>query len=513
MANKDFRQAKWGALFSYVLIIANAAFGLVVSPFILDTLGESDYGVYKSVGALVSSMAVLDLGIGGTLMRYIAKYRTEGRKDKIGDFVSMMAAETGVLLLVAGGALGVLYGFVHTVFDGGFTGAELGLAQRLFLLQAVSLLLHIISNFVNGIITGYNNFILGNGTKLFRLLVKIVLTYLLLYFVKDVLVLVYIEIGLTLAVIAVEGVYAARRYGIRLNASWRRWDRGVLKESALYTFLLFLTTVAAQVNNNLDNVVVGAYMGSEAVTVYSFGLMLFAMYEQLSTSISGVMLPTVTALLKKEHADTEVQKVIVRSGRIQFALLGGALVGFAVIGKDFLRLWLGEGFEDVYYIALILMVPSLFELCVNVCLSVLRAKNMLGFRTGILMASTALNAVVTVVGVRLFNYYAAAIGTALSFLIGSVVVMNVYYRVKLGYPMLRIYGRIVSRTWLCLLLAGGVLLVSSRYLTGTWTAFVLNVLIFCTVYIILLLLYGLSYGEKKHIPILNKMLKKRQNNG
>ena len=127
------------------------------------------------------------------------------------------------------------------------------------------------------------------------------------------------------------------------------------------------------------------------------------MFEQLSTSLSSVMLPTVTNILKTDHDGTELQKTVVKIGRIQFMLLGAALAGFIVLGKDLINLWLGKGYDDVYIITLILMAPALLELCVNVCLAVLRAKNMLGFRTGVLLGVTVLNAIVTLVGVKYFG--------------------------------------------------------------------------------------------------------------
>lgn len=500
-------QVKFGALFSYVLIIGNAVFGLLVTPMIVKSLGDSEYGVYKSIGSFVSSMMVLDLGIGGTLMRYISKYRAKKEDDKIPDFVSMMAAETGVVLLVASIVLIVIYFFIESIFGEGFSDSEILLGKKLFILQGILLVLHIISNFINGIITGYNNFLLGNGTKLFRLTLKICLTILLLAHYKSAILLVSLEIILTLLVIIFEMSYVLGVYKIRFNFAWRRWDFSVFKESLLYTAKIFLTTIAAQVNNNLDNVIIGAISGPEMVTVYSFGLVLFAMYEQLSTSVSSVMLPTVSNILQEENGDTKVQGAIVGAGRIQFILLGAAVVGFSIVGKEFIHLWLGEGFGDVYYIALILMIPSLFELCVNVCLSVLRAKNMLGFRTAVLVGSTALNAVVTIVGVHLFGYFAAAVGTALSFIIGSLIIMNMYYKVKLKYPMLKIYKNIIGKTWICLGLAAVALYASSRYFFGSWKCFIINVAVFVVVYGITLILFGFNSFERKKIPLINKIFK------
>jgi O-antigen/teichoic acid export membrane protein len=319
--------------------------------------------------------------------------------------------------------------------------------------------------------------------------------------------LVLIDLVLTLLLIVAEFIYIKLKLHTKVRLSFKKWDSAVFKESFKYTLLLFLTTIAAQINNNLDNVVIGAIKGSSFVAIYSMGLLIFGMFEQLSTSVSGVMLPTVTNILQKENAEKEVQKTIINVGRIQFILLAGALVGFVAVGRQFIRLWLGDGFEDVYIIALILMVPSILELCVNVCLSVLRAKNMLGFRTTVLFATTVLNAAITIVGVKLWGYYAAAVGTAVSFVLGSVVIMNIYYCKKLSFNMLYIYKSIFSRIWLCLLVSGMAVCLSAHWLNGGWLQLIINAGIFCVVYGATLLFFGLKKEEKQMIPIVNKYFK------
>ena len=47
-------EVKWGALLSYALIALNSIYGLVIMPFILGAIGESEYGVYKTIGSMTS---------------------------------------------------------------------------------------------------------------------------------------------------------------------------------------------------------------------------------------------------------------------------------------------------------------------------------------------------------------------------------------------------------------------------------------------------------------------------
>ena len=504
---KNDTQIKWGAVISYCMIILNALFGLFVTPFILKHLGSSVYGVYKTMSSLSASLLILDLGIGGTLMRYIAKYRSSSEDKKIGSFVSMMLCECLIIVPIIALVELVLYFRLDGMYAASFSTQELYLAKQIFVILSINIILNIFENFLFGIISGYNRFVVSNGVKLISLFLKIVCTLVLLPIINSAIMLVSLNLVLAVLTIIIQLLYIAKKFPIPLNFRFKEWETGVFKESFIYTFLIFLTTIVAQVNNNLDNILIGAALGPDKVTVYSFGLLIFGMFEQLSTAISGVALPTISKIILEEDWKQKVQAFIVKLGRVQFMLLGAAVVGFSLIGKDFIQLWLDKGFEDVYWIVLILMIPSLFELCVNVCLSILRAKNMLGFRTFVITGATVLNAIITIVGLPRYGYVAAAVGTAFSFIIGCLVVMNIYYYKKLSLPMLRIYREIMKGTWLCLLLAGGAMFFVSQFTPKSWIGFLLNVATFAVAYAITMLLFGFNQKEKQAIPVLNKIWK------
>lgn len=500
------KQIKVGMVFSYVLIIFNTLYGLFITPYIIGQLGTSEYGVYKTISSLSASLMVLDLGIGSTVMRFVAKYRAVNDDESIPNFVAMSLIQA-VLLSGVIVVIGIAVFFtIEPAYSNSFSAEELRKAQILFCILLANMFFHVFENVINGVITGCNRFQFGNGIKVIRLLTRVMLIVLLLAVYPSSVILVLIDLGITIVFILLEVFYVTRI--LHIKPKFSHWDWALFIESGKYTLLMFLTSIAAQVNNNLDNIIIGAISGPELVTVYSMGLLIFGMYENLSTSVSGVMLPTVTNILEKDKSGTSIQKFVVKAGRIQFLLLGAAVVGFACVGKDFILLWLGTGYEDVYIITLILMIPSLFELCVNVCLSILRAKNKLGFRTIVLFASTLLNGIITVIAVKNWSYIGAAYGTATSFIIGSLIVMNFYYYKALHLPMLKIYKGITKGIWLCLIVAGAALYVASRYINGGWIPLIINVIIFCLIYGCTLLLFGLGSEEKRGVPIVGKMIKK-----
>lgn len=501
---KNTSQVKIGTIFSYFLILANTLYTLFITPMILEVLGSSDYGVYKTVASLSSSLMVLDLGIGGTLMRYISKYKADKEENKIEPFISMAMFEAIVLAILAVIVSLTFYLNIENMYKMSFTASEIGLAKKLFAILSLNVVLHIFENIFNGIIAGHNNFIFANGAKIVRLILRILLMVVAFFTTSSAVVLVLIDLFLTLFLAIVEILYITIVYRLKIKISIGGCERGVFKESFIYTGLLFLTSIVGQVESNFANVIIGAYRGPELVTIYSFGLTIFQMFMQLSSSISGVMLPTVTNTLRLDDGINKAYNLAIKVGRIQFIVLGAAVVGFTVMGKQFLSLWLGEGFDDVYIIALILMIPSLAELCINICLAILRAKNMLGFKTIVTCVSAVINLFVTVIGVKYISYMFAAVGTAISYVLGYVIAMCFYYYKKFGYNMINMYLKVIKGTWICLLISGTFTFFIARYIVGGWLAFLINAMFYVVVYAAALLWFGLTRAEKQKIPMLGK---------
>lgn len=487
-------EVKWGAILSYVLIALNSVYGLVIMPFVLGAIGESEYGVYKTIGAMTSTLSVMELGLGGTMQRFIAQYRAQKDDRKAYNFSAMciiQAAFMAAAITVVGAAL---FFTLEPTYGRSFTSAELIRAKQIYIVLVFYIILHIFENVLFGIIAGYNRFVFSNSVKLSTLVLKIVIYLVILPVFKNALAIVMTTLVLEFAIISMECLYI--KYALKHKVKLYEWDKAVFKESFVYTILLFIQSIIIQFNGNVDSIVIGAVIGTSAVTVYSFAIQMFNMYEQCATSVSGVILPSVTNLIYSDATPRDLERLIIKYGRVQWAILGAALGGFICFGKEFFSLWLGEGFSDCYYLALILMIPVTFPLIVNTCLAILKAKNLLTFRTVSLLYSVVINIVLTIIGTRLWGYYAAAAGTAVSTVIGSVLSLNIYYRVKLKISMVKVYFGILHKITLCIAVPCVLGFILNTYIGGGWMAFIVKAGIFVIIYGVLMLTVGLNSEEK-----------------
>lgn len=487
-------EVKWGAILSYVLIALNSIYGLVIMPFVLGAIGESEYGVYKTIGAMTSAISVMELGLGGTMQKYIAQYRAQRDEKKAYNYSAMcliQATIMGVAMLAVGVAL---FFTIDSAYGNTFTAAELVRAKQIFVVLIGYVALHIFENVLFGIIAGYNCFIFSNSVKLIALLIKIGIYLIILPIVKNSLAIVMTTLILEFVIIAIECFYI--KYTLKHKVKLYSWDKAVFKETFKYTILLFVQSLIIQFNGNVDNIVIGAVIGTSAVTVYSFAIQIFNMYEQCATSVSGVILPSVTNAVYNGATARDFEDMVVKYGRVQWAVLGAALGAFVCLGQDFFSIWLGDGFADCYYLALILMVPVTVPLIVNTCLAILKARNLLLFRTIALAYSVIINIILTVIGTKIWGYYAAAIGTAISTVVGSIISLNLYYHIKLNISMTKIYFRILHRITLCIFLPTALCFFLNSYISGSWGGVMLKAGVFIVIYAVLMLTFGLTKSER-----------------
>lgn len=489
---KKINQIKYGAILSYLVIIINSVYGLLVAPFIIKYVGAAEYGVYKTMASLSASLTVLDLGFGSTVTRYIAKYRAENNKKEAENFLGMTFVEVGVLsalVLIVGVVLSV---FIRPMYSTSFDSSQINLAYTLYFIMLANICLNFFDHVFAGIIKGNERFVFVNVLRISSLIIRISSIFIFIPIFKSVVVTSVVALSISVIVTLCYVVYVGRKLHFKIKL--HHWDKNLFKESFGYTALMFIQSVIVQFNGNVDNVVIGAYKGALLVTVYSFALQIFGMFENLSCSFSGLMLPKVSKKIYDGASPHELQNMVSKTGRYQFAVLGAALGGFLVLGKDFFVLWLGKGYEDCWLLSLILMVPTMFPLVQNTSLAILRAKNLMKFRTVSLMISFIANCLLTVIGTKYFGYWAAAIGTASSTVI-SLITMNIYYHKKLNFRIFKLFYDVFKRTSVCIIVATAAVFVLHKFVNGSWFAFIINVVVFMLIYGATMLLYGFDKEE------------------
>ena len=168
-------------------------------------------------------------------------------------------------------------------------------------------------------------------------------------------------------------------------------------------------------------------------------------------------------------------------------------------------MWLGNDFEESYMVTLLLILPMIVPLIQNVGLSILQAMNKFKFRAVATSIMAILNIVFSIFLAKVWGPTGAALGTTISLIICNIVVMNIYYKRKIGLDIGKFWKNILEM-FLKLLppFAIVAILIAITNLQG-WLAIVVYGGLYVVLYLMSTYLFIANEYEKKY---LKRVLKK-----
>lgn len=421
-------------------MVASIALGMVYTPFVLRFLGQSEYGIFTLANSLISYLAILDLGFGNTLVRFTARARAQGKDEKniYGMFLQFYGVIAGVALVVGL----YLYRHIDSFFTTSFADGEVVILKRIYLILLLNTVISFPASVFSSVIRSREKFIFANGLNLIQNVSRHILNLVVLYFGFRSVTLASLSLIFTIVVAVINIWFCFGK--LKLRIGFGRFSGGFYREVFVYSFFILLNVIVDQLYASTDNVILGKVCGSTAVAVYGIGMIFQSYFMQFSTSIGGVFLPHISKLVVRPDGTKEISRIFVKVGRIQFTVLSLILIGYIVLGQEFIRLWAGEGYRDSYYIALVIMIPEMIPLSQNLGISVLQANNKHAVRSVMYLVIALLNVAISIPLAMRFAGFGAALGTAVGTFLGQIIFMNWYYWKKAGLDIPAYWKKILS---------------------------------------------------------------------
>lgn len=487
-------ELKWGAALSYTNILLSNLINLAFTPFLLSTLGKSEYGLYTLIGAFVGYMAVLDFGLGNTITRYVAKYRAQNDKQGEQGFLSLAFIIYAVLTVVAVGAGMSMLPVLPAIFGKSLTSSELETARRMFEVLIVNIGLTLFLNAFTSIMSGYEKFIFPRAVTIVRVIARPLAIIILLLMGHKAFSIVVVDTVLNIILLLVNMFFVFNVMKVRVRYHPHNWP--FVKEILLFSVFVFINMIVDQVYWRLGQLVVGIYYGAVPVAIFGLGMQFPNYYMNFSTAISGVFLPRATQMCVDNAPARELDNLFIKTGRIQFIVIGFILSGFILLGKPFVLLWAGPDCSQVYYIALIAMIPLTIPLIQNVGISILQAKNLHAFRSVMYLIISVVNLGISILLTKEIGIMGAVVGTSISLILGNIIVINIYYKKKVGLDIPRffkeVFGGLLPAMLLSLAAGFAILYIPVE----GWLGLLVKGILFTLVYAAAIWTTGMNTYEK-----------------
>ena len=146
----------------------------------------------------------------------------------------------------------------------------------------------------------------------------------------------------------------------------------------------------------------------------------------------------------EDNDDVALTRLFTKVGRVQFILLSMIVTGFIFLGKSFISLWAGSEYNEAYYITLLLIVPETIPFIQNLGIEIQRAKNMHRARSIVYLCIAIGNVLLSIPLIKIWGPSGAALGTAISLILGNCLFMNYYYYKKIGLDIIYFWKQILK---------------------------------------------------------------------
>jgi O-antigen/teichoic acid export membrane protein len=418
-------QLKKGVILSYLNIFLTNIVGIVLTPFIIKSLGDSEYGLYTLVGSFVIYLSLMDMGLNNTIVRFVAKYRIQNNKVAEQEFLgTTMLVYFGISLsLVIIGIL--LYYNIENIFKYSLTKDEMHKTKIMFIILIFNLTFSLPGGAFQAICNAYEHFVFPRVLTIIKSVLRTICIVAILLLGSKAIGLVILETILSLVTIVTTAIYVYQKLNIKI--SLKKYNFSLIKEIFNYSFWVFLFGIVAKFQWNAGQVVLGINTNTVTVAIFGVGIMLGGYYGTFASAINGLLIPKATKMVLDNSDGKILTDTMIKIGRINFYILAFILSGFYLFGQQFILLWIGKTYIKSWFVALLIMLVITLPLIQVFGNSILEAKKKNKFKSVVSLISVG---IAVLVGFNLtFTYGMYGIIFPLVIAMGlNSLIMNFYYK-------------------------------------------------------------------------------------
>lgn len=434
LISMTFDQIKLGAILRYLNLALSTIIGLTYTPFMLRTMGPSEYALYTIALTIVSYLNLLDFGFATGTIRYLS-YNMEKNEYSI----KQICSTSFILYCIIGFisfCLGLLlYLSIDKLYGDNFTPYEIDRLKIIVLTIVVYISINFPLTVFISIVTAFQRFVFIQSVKILStILLPIVMLPLLIYGYKSV-ALSYVMVllgGLSSSVF-----YFYSRNKLKIRISFNDFNLKFLKELFLYSNSIFVIMFADSIYRGFGQFYVGSITSTFYVATYSLAVQIKGYIESFIKVISSFFLPKLSYLASCKDGYKSVVDTFNSVSRIQTHIGIIIITGFILIGEYFIEFWAGSEYEDLFSLVLIISVPLIFALFTSIGEEILKAYKLQKYQMYIYLLRGVIVVLLSISLSKKLSYFACAISVMVSTIICDLFLMNLVYQKLLKLPVIK----------------------------------------------------------------------------
>jgi O-antigen/teichoic acid export membrane protein len=403
----------------YLAIAIEALLGFVVLPYNVAHLGASAYGLWILTGSITAYFSVLDLGYGGALVKFVAQYRARADYRALNEILStvfVVFASFGALTYVV--AI-LIAAYIDTFFH--LTPDQVHVGRIVLLITSLNVAAGTAFSVFGAVINGFQRFDLNNKVGTVSSVVTAAVNVAVLAAGYG---LVELVAATTLVRLLTYAVYRANAYrvfpGLHIRIGSFRTAR--LREVTTFSIYVLLIDWANKLNYSVDAIVVGAFLTTSAVAVWTVGQRLAEVVQRLTNQLNDVLFPSVVDHDSAARLD-RLRAIFVQGTRLSLATVIPMAGGLMLLAEPLVAAWVGPEFAGSVVVLRLLALTVIVRIGTATAATLLKGAGehrLVAFAT---VAAAIANLALSVAIVRPLGLSGVAIGTLVPVCIASLFVL------------------------------------------------------------------------------------------
>jgi O-antigen/teichoic acid export membrane protein len=480
LSAKIIRSVMFGAL-RYVFLVP---IPFVMTPLILHRLGVNGYGTWAVFLAINSMTSLADLGLVGTLSKFVAEYYAHR------DFAALnRLLNSGLaIFLVLAVTIGVVIGtaaplLIRWLLKGSSASStELVFLLRCFIALIVSnILILLFSSITSGMqrldltyVMSAANVLMSAASGAFFLLRG--------WGIRG---LVY---GYVLAALVTACSYVVIIKRLLPEMSWSplRFDMAEARKMIGFSLRLYTIQAAVAIHNQIEKIFLAVMIGVAPVGWFDIASDVALKIRSVIGLVLGPVLPAASEL--NALGDKHRTKELYYRTHKYLALFGVPIVFSAgAFSARFVELWLGSSMRVIAFPLALLVTINFLNLTSGPAFLIFAGSGYLKPAIQSSLLGIVLDVVLSLGLIYKFGFAGAALGTSVSLLLAAVFLIWKFHK-ESGYPFGRLLRESYSKPVVCALAAMSALLAAHSTRNLSWYGLVAMGLLFGAIYSGLILL-------------------------
>ncbi len=376
------KNATWSLLGTAI----NTLTGFVVAPYLIHSLGETSYGLWIVMGSVAGYFGLVDLGVRGSVGRFVALYRALGDTAGVNRVFS-----TSVVLLAGAGSLAFagMLAFrliFDTIFD--YPAEQAVDVHVTLVLVGITLGLILVGSVFDAVLWGCQRFDLINLVDIPAALARLALTIWSVALAPRLATVALVTLGVSVAAVLAKGILSYREEP-SLRVRLLSCTSATIRELFGYGFWAFVSSSALTAKNQLPPLLIGALLGVAIITPFSIANRLAASMTMLLVAGTGILTPYATSLHAQGNRSQEKRLFLV-GGRLCLLATLFMTGGLVFLGEPFIQLWIGYAMEPAGELLVILSLGQVLAHSQYVTGNIILAKGNLGLMAALCVAELIL---------------------------------------------------------------------------------------------------------------------------